>query len=60
MLAIDKLNPYFQNLQNKRYITSCCGASRQGFVFINDALTAKKMNGISVELSIKGLFSIDE
>ena len=29
-VTIDKLNPYFQNLQNKRYITSCCGASRQG------------------------------
>lgn len=57
-VTIDKLNPYFQNLQNKRYITSCCGASRQGFVFINDALTAKKMNGISVELSIKDCFQL--
>ncbi|MDI3095173.1 FdhD protein [Priestia megaterium] len=57
-VTIDKLNPYFQNLQNKRYITSCCGASRQGFVFINDALTAKKMNDISVELSIKDCFQL--
>ncbi|WP_374978725.1 MULTISPECIES: formate dehydrogenase accessory sulfurtransferase FdhD [Priestia] len=57
-VTIDKLNPYFQNLQNKRYITSCCGASRQGFVFINDALTAKKMNAISVELSIKDCFQL--
>ncbi|WP_413028361.1 MULTISPECIES: formate dehydrogenase accessory sulfurtransferase FdhD [Priestia] len=57
-VTIDKLNPYFQNLQNKRYITSCCGASRQGFVFINDALTAKKMNNISVELSIKDCFQL--
>jgi FdhD protein len=57
-VTIDKLNPYFQNLQNKRYITSCCGASRQGFVFINDALTAKKMNNISVELSIKDCFHL--
>ncbi|MFE4028849.1 MULTISPECIES: formate dehydrogenase accessory sulfurtransferase FdhD [Priestia] len=57
-VTIDKLNPYFQNLQNKRYITSCCGASRQGFVFINDALTAKKMNGISIELSIKDCFQL--
>ena len=57
-VTIDKLNPYFQNLQNKRYITSCCGASRQGFVFINDALTAKKMNEISVELSIKDCFQL--
>ncbi|WP_434092372.1 formate dehydrogenase accessory sulfurtransferase FdhD [Priestia megaterium] len=57
-VTIDKLNPYFQNLQNKRYITSCCGASRQGFVFINDALTAKKMNDISVELSSKDCFQL--
>ncbi|MEI4528294.1 formate dehydrogenase accessory sulfurtransferase FdhD [Priestia megaterium] len=57
-VTIDKLNPYFQNLQNKRYITSCCGASRQGFVFINDALTAKKMNDISVELSIMDCFQL--
>ncbi|MBU3571946.1 formate dehydrogenase accessory sulfurtransferase FdhD [Priestia aryabhattai] len=57
-VTIDKLNPYFQNLQNKRYITSCCGASRQGFVFINDALTAKKMNDISVKLSIKDCFQL--
>lgn len=57
-VTIDKLNPYFQNLQNKRYITSCCGASRQGFVFINDALTAKKMNVISVELSINDCFQL--
>ncbi|WP_456363213.1 formate dehydrogenase accessory sulfurtransferase FdhD [Priestia aryabhattai] len=57
-VTIDKLNPYFQNLQNKRYVTSCCGTSRQGFVFINDALTAKKMNDISVELSIKDCFQL--
>ncbi|WP_425490386.1 formate dehydrogenase accessory sulfurtransferase FdhD [Heyndrickxia vini] len=50
-VKIDKLNPYFQNLQNKRYITSCCGMSRQGFVFANDALTAKKMNEIRVKIS---------
>ncbi|USK84549.1 formate dehydrogenase accessory sulfurtransferase FdhD [Peribacillus asahii] len=50
-VKIDKLNPYYQNLQNKRYITSCCGMSRQGFVFANDALTAKKMNDIRVTIS---------
>lgn len=37
-----RVNPYFQQIQNKRYITSCCGMSRQGFVFANDALVAKK------------------
>ncbi|WP_409299703.1 formate dehydrogenase accessory sulfurtransferase FdhD [Peribacillus sp. SCS-155] len=46
-----KLNPFYRNLQNKRYITSCCGMSRQGFVFKNDALTAKRMNGINVHVT---------
>ncbi|WP_410984013.1 formate dehydrogenase accessory sulfurtransferase FdhD [Bacillus cereus] len=50
-VKIDKLNPYHQNFQNKRYITSCCGMSRQGFVFVNDALTAKKMNEIRVKIT---------
>lgn len=46
-----KVNPYFQQMQNKRYITSCCGASRQGFVFANDALVAKKMEDIHVRVT---------
>lgn len=44
-------NPYYQNFQSKRYITSCCGMSRQGFVFVNDAMTAKTMDEIHVTLS---------
>ncbi|MCM3023106.1 formate dehydrogenase accessory sulfurtransferase FdhD [Heyndrickxia ginsengihumi] len=47
----DNINPYYQNLQNKRYITSCCGMSRQAFVFVNDALTAKKINGINIKIT---------
>lgn len=50
-VKIDRLNPYYRKIQNKRYITSCCGMSRQGFVFVNDALTAKKMNEIRVKIS---------
>ncbi|GEK30530.1 MAG: formate dehydrogenase accessory sulfurtransferase FdhD [Kurthia sp.] len=46
-----KVNPYFQQMQNKRYITSCCGASRQGFVFANDALVAKKMEEVHVTVT---------
>lgn len=46
-----KMNPYFQQMQNKRYITSCCGASRQGFVFANDALVAKKMEDVHVTVT---------
>ncbi|OIK09209.1 sufurtransferase FdhD [Bacillus sp. MUM 116] len=42
-IQTSKTNPYYQRLQGKRFITSCCGNSRQGFVFVNDAMTAKKM-----------------
>src|SRR5579875_818278 len=57
-VKIDKLNPYFKDFQNKRYITSCCGMSRQGFVFVNDALTAKKMKSIRVKFSIEDCFHL--
>jgi FdhD protein len=53
-----KLNPYYLNFQGKRYITSCCGAGRQGFVFINDALTAKKMDQVRVRVSSEDCFSL--
>lgn len=53
-----KVNPYYLNFQGKRYITSCCGAGRQGFVFINDALTAKKMNEVRVKISSQDCFSL--
>lgn len=32
-----------QEFYNKRYITSCCGKSRQSFYFHNDAHTAKRV-----------------
>ncbi|ARF18543.1 formate dehydrogenase accessory sulfurtransferase FdhD [Sporosarcina ureae] len=54
----DKVYPFFEQLQNKRYITSCCGMSRQGFIFANDALTAKKMDSISVQLTPVQIFSL--
>ncbi|WP_432358768.1 formate dehydrogenase accessory sulfurtransferase FdhD [Sporosarcina sp. UB5] len=52
--------PFFEQLQNKRYITSCCGMSRQGFVFANDALTAKQMSERNVLLSPEDCFSLME
>ncbi|MBS2969184.1 formate dehydrogenase accessory sulfurtransferase FdhD [Metabacillus sp. KIGAM252] len=56
----DHVNPYYQNFQSKRYITSCCGMSRQGFVFVNDALTAKKMNGVRVRVTAADCFRLME
>lgn len=52
--------PFFEQLQNKRYITSCCGMSRQGFVFANDALTAKRMQDRNVLLSPQDCFALME
>lgn len=52
------INPYYQQTQNKRYITSCCGMSRQGFVFTNDALVAKKMEDIHVQITTDDCFSL--
>ena len=50
--------PFFEQLHNKRYITSCCGMSRQGFVFANDVLTAKQMNTKNVILAPDDCFSL--
>lgn len=52
------INPYYKDIQSKRYITSCCGMSRQGFVFVNDALTAKKMKEVNVQLSFQDCFRL--
>ncbi|MEK5232264.1 formate dehydrogenase accessory sulfurtransferase FdhD [Lysinibacillus sp. FSL K6-0232] len=52
------VNPYYQQTQNKRYITSCCGMSRQGFVFTNDALVAKKMDDIHVQITPDDCFRL--
>lgn len=56
----DHLNPYYEQLQNKRYITSCCGMSRQAFVFVNDALAAKKMDGVHVRITVDDCFRLME
>lgn len=52
------VNPYYQQIQNKRYITSCCGMSRQGFVFANDALVAKKIEDIHVRITTNDCFRL--
>ncbi|HJV17016.1 MAG TPA: formate dehydrogenase accessory sulfurtransferase FdhD [Bacillales bacterium] len=53
-----KANPYYENFHNKRYITSCCGMSRQGFVFVNDVINAKKMNAVRVQISSGDCFKL--
>jgi FdhD protein len=59
-IKTNKLYPFYEKLQSKRYITSCCGMSRQGFVFANDALTAHKMTETSVTLTPEECFFLME
>lgn len=46
----EKTFPFYERLHSKRYISSCCGMGRQGFVFANDVLTAKKITGKNIQL----------
>jgi FdhD protein len=55
-----RINPFYSKLQGKRYITSCCGMSRHGFVFANDALTAKRMDGIQLTLTADDCYRLME
>ena len=59
-IKTDKLYPFYEKLQSKRYITSCCGMSRQGFVFANDALTAKKMTEKRVYADTRRVLLLNE
>jgi FdhD protein len=43
-VKVKHTNDLYDRFHSKRYITSCCGMSRQGFYFVNDALTAKRMH----------------
>ncbi len=51
-------NPLYQTCYNKRYVTSCCGKSRQGFVFVNDAAKAKTMHDIHITLKPEDCFHL--
>ncbi|MGI2328172.1 formate dehydrogenase accessory sulfurtransferase FdhD [Planococcus sp. YIM B11945] len=57
-ITADKVYPFYEQLQNKRFVSSCCGMSRQGFVFAHDALTAKTMAEKRVTLSPEDCFSL--
>ena len=59
-ITAEKVYPFFEQLQNKRFISSCCGMSRQGFVFAHDAMIAKKMSDVSVTLTPENCFQLME
>nr|WP_081857055.1 formate dehydrogenase accessory sulfurtransferase FdhD [Tumebacillus flagellatus] len=54
----DKLVKLNTRLYNKRYITSCCGKSRQSFYFFNDARTVKTMKEQNVTLTVDDCFRL--
>ena len=54
---INKLNEKFHS---KRYVTSCCGKSRQSFYFYNDARTVKPIETKNKVLSIDDCFRLME
>jgi FdhD protein len=51
-------NPLYEKFHSKRYITSCCGKSRQGFVFFNDARLSHHFKQINVQLTVKDCFRL--
>lgn len=55
-----KVNVYNQMFHSKRYVTSCCGKSRQSFYFYNDARTVKKVETKGVTISISDCFRFME
>ncbi|MNH83684.1 formate dehydrogenase accessory protein [compost metagenome] len=57
-IKTSRWNPKLQKLYTQRYITSCCGTSRAGFVFFNDARTAKVMKDVHVRLSFEDCFHL--
>lgn len=57
-ITASKVFPFYEKMHHKRYISSCCGMSRQGFVFANDALTAKRMTSINVTLTPENCFHL--
>ncbi|EIM05230.1 formate dehydrogenase accessory protein [Planococcus antarcticus DSM 14505] len=59
-ITAEKVYPFFEQLQNKRFISSCCGMSRQGFVFAHDAMIAKKMTEVRVTLTPENCFQLME
>lgn len=52
----EKVNRYNQMFHSKRYVTSCCGKSRQSFYFYNDARTVKKLETTGVTISSADCF----
>lgn len=54
------VNHFYEKFHSKRYISSCCGKSRQGFVFFNDAKMSHYLKDVNVKLTIEECFRLME
>ncbi len=54
------VNHFYEKFHSKRYITSCCGKSRQGFVFFNDVKMSRKFKDVHVKITYKECFHLME
>lgn len=52
---VNRLNELFHS---KRYVTSCCGKSRQSFYFYNDARTVKPLDSVEATISMDECFHL--
>lgn len=59
-VAIESVKPFDPRMWSKRYITSCCGMTRQGFYFVNDAMTAKTVSEVTIRISPDQCFTLME
>ncbi|KIL37747.1 formate dehydrogenase [Cohnella kolymensis] len=55
---VEDVDEWLKESGSKRYFTSCCGKSRQGFVFYNDARTAKPLQSHTVGLTYEDCISM--
>lgn len=53
-----RVNKFNETFHSKRYVTSCCGKSRQSFYFVNDAQTAAKITTNNVKITIEDCFQL--
>jgi FdhD protein len=53
-----KVNKFNQMFHSKRYITSCCGKSRQSYYFYSDAKTAKTIASTDLKISTDDCFRL--
>ncbi|MFC4769766.1 formate dehydrogenase accessory sulfurtransferase FdhD [Effusibacillus consociatus] len=51
-------NKFNEMFHSKRYVTSCCGKSRQSFYFYSDAKTVKTQSSKNVKLSYEDCFRL--